>query len=201
MNMDSDKAQRTHDVRQRTFAVARKFDPKTILRTGFLGPCVAFYGINPNKGVVFMSHIDGRVCGLESMVDELKHAADGDIQGFNLYLTTNYTFSLRLVVLALLALVASLLPGPDAYLFSGIFSVFFYLFFGSIIQIYIFSLYWFRTWKVLPKNPFQLFGRVEVSVDACSVIGPGEPRQDMLADSKARYKAHSGFCMRRLSDA
>jgi len=178
------------NVKQRTFAIAKKGDLKTVLRTGYIGPCVAFYGINVDKGVAFMSHIDGKICGLKSMVEQLKHEADGDLQGFSLYLTTNHTFTLR--ILALVAIATFLMQWPATCVFDAllVFAMTLYFCFGSVVQVYWIARIRFKTWKVVPEIPNQIFGRVEILIDASSTTGPDKPREESLSkkESKNLYR-------------
>ncbi len=87
---------RTLNVRQGAFAIATTQDTLNRLRTGNLGPCVAFYGINRRAGVTFMSHVDGNLCGFRALEDRLSSATNGDLESFALYATTNYTMTARL---------------------------------------------------------------------------------------------------------
>jgi hypothetical protein len=61
---EQEREHRTYNVRQRTFAVTTKRDRLSRLRTGYLGPCVAFYGLHAGKGVAFVSHVDGNLRGI-----------------------------------------------------------------------------------------------------------------------------------------
>lgn len=190
LETDGDLEEKTLNVRQGTFAVCKKGDRKSILRTGFIGPCVAFYGINADKGVAFMSHIDGKIFGLKAMVERLDRDAEGDLHGFSLYLTTNYTFTLRILVLALASILLSQLDQLavlDGLLIVGIL----YFFFGSVVQVYLLAVVRFGTWKVVPKNPWQVSGRVEALIDASSTTGPAKPCKDSLPfnESRKRYRS------------
>lgn len=78
----SNEDQRVLSVRQRCYAVVKKTDEKSVARKGYLGPCVAFYGINGSEGVAFMAHVDGHVRGLSGLIAELKRKAGGDLDGF-----------------------------------------------------------------------------------------------------------------------
>jgi hypothetical protein len=60
---DRQREERTLNVRQGAFAIVKRTDTLSLLRTGNLGPCVALCGVNERAGVVFMSHVDGNLCG------------------------------------------------------------------------------------------------------------------------------------------
>jgi len=184
--MSSYQEQKTLNVRQRQFAIAKEGDGKRVLRTGFLGPCVAFYGVNASKGVAFMSHVDGKICGLKTLVEQLKHDADGDLRGFSLFLTTNYTFTLRIIALVLIA-VLLWVYGTGPWWLSALFFLMPAAFcFASIAQIYWLARIRFKTWKVLLNNPWQVSGRVEVSIDASSKTGPNNPIKESRSEDDSK---------------
>jgi hypothetical protein len=185
---DSNQVEKTLNVRQRTFAVAKKGDRQSILRTGYLGPRVAF--INAAKGLAFISHIDGKICGLKSMAEQLKRQADGDLQGFSLYLTTNYTFTLRILAFVVIAICRCRQHELSA------FDAIFFISASAVAQIYWIERVRFKTWKVVPKNRWQVSGRVEVVVDASATTGPDKPRKKSLLSevSKVRYRYPHCWC-------
>jgi len=168
------------------FAVTTKQEELSILRTGFLGPCVAFYGINEKKGIAFMSHVDANLFGMGGLRDRLKEVAEGDLDGFSLYVTTNYTLTIRVISLILVCTSFRFVP-LAGWLAALAFVVMFS--FASLIQIYVFSAITFKTLCVKPRTPFQIWGRVEVTVDAASKVGPDKPRKEVIStdESKDRY--------------
>lgn len=183
-DMSSKQEEKTLNVRQRQYAIAKRGDSQSVLRTGYLGPCVAFYGVNPSKGVAFMSHVDGKVSGLKAMVEQLKLHVDGDLEGFSLYITTNFTCTLRIILL--FAAVYFLYAGwhSDWWLvwFIGFLGGAF-LCFGSIAQIYWVASVRFHTLKVRLNNPWQFSGRVEVSIDASAKTWPSTPIKESRSQS------------------
>lgn len=99
---------KTFNVKQRSFCVITKHSEFPILlRTGYIGPCVAFYGFNERQGVAFMAHIDGNVRGVGKLMERLKEAANGDLEGFSLYAATNWSLiwlsSVSLISIMLIA--------------------------------------------------------------------------------------------------
>ena len=186
------------NVKQRTFAVAKRDDRQSVLRTGNLGPCVAFYGIDRTRGIAFMSHVDGKTLGLNLMAKRLLAEAEGDLSGFELYITTNYTLTLRMVGLVVLICICLSLIDKWQLLIAAIAlgAVFCHLFFTSMALAYIFARIWFKTWKIALRMPKQFQGQIEVEVDATSSIGPDVPRRDTLSakEREAQYgPPHSWF--------
>lgn len=169
------------------FAVTTSQDKLSVLRTGNIGPCVAFFGINERSGVAFMSHVDGNLYGIGAMRDRLKEATNNDLDGFSLYFTTNYTLIARLAFLTFsifIYITFSLNCVTITMLGAGV-----YFLFGSLLQIFLFSAMVFKTVCVRPWNPWQFRGRVEITVDAASTKGPGTPLEETItkAESKERY--------------
>lgn len=177
---------RTLNVRQGAFAIATKQDTLNRLRTGNLGPCVAFYGINRRAGVTFMSHVDGNLCGFRALEDRLSSATNGDLESFALYATTNYTMTARL---GCLALVCAAYPWLPLWLWLGLIAVVVGFGCASLLQIYIFARRAFGTWRVKLCTPLQFSGRVEVSLDAASSGGPSVPQRETVSrdESERRY--------------
>lgn len=188
--MDNNQVKTTLDVKERTFAIAKKGERKTILRSGYLGPCVAFYGINAHKGVAFMSHVDGNIYGMKRMVEQLELEADGDLKGFSLYLTTNYTLAVRVIGLACIIafiIIWWLLNDVSALvLTTAVLAFWLYFFFSSIVQIYCLARIRFKTWNVVPDTPLQFCGRVEVSVDVFSTNGPSKAHREALPEKESK---------------
>lgn len=167
-----------HNVPERTFAVTTKDNPKHILRTGNIGPCVAFYGFNQN-GVAFMSHLDGMFKNSSGLTMRLNELTQNDLSGFSLYFTTNYFLAVRFLVLLLTL-------GSYPYLHVGLWAtlLLFVLIFGfwSIALVYIYSYVTFKTLRVQPKEPHGIWCRVEVSVDA------GAKNGNILRDSSQKER-------------
>ena len=166
---DSNAEQRTINVNQHTYAIARASDRKNILRTGNLRPCIAFYGIHHGHGVAFMSHIDGKICGIDAMVRTLDEMTGGDLEKFSLYFTTNYTIWLRIAVL-IAAIVSPVwlqrIPGDHAIFFGGLLLLALGFLWVSMVQILWCAWFRFNTWKVIPKMKFSFLGAIEASIDA-----------------------------------
>ncbi|WP_413216058.1 hypothetical protein [Paraburkholderia kururiensis] len=133
-----------------------------------------------------MSHVDGNLCGFRALAERLAKETGGDIAGFSLYFTTNYTISARVVALALACASFRWLP---ATISCGLLAVVLGFGFASLIQIYIFALRTFNTWRVKPRMRFQLGGRVEITVDSASTTGPERPQRETIptAESIGRY--------------
>jgi len=76
----------TETVRQRQFIVALKGDDENTLVTENIYTCMAFAGIDEDKGVVFLCHLNTFNCarGLPQLVDELRKHVN-DLSGFKLY--------------------------------------------------------------------------------------------------------------------
>lgn len=165
-----------------------KRDPKPVLRTGYIGPCVAFYGVNPDKGIAFMSHIDGNIVGLQEMSKQLDKASNKDLKGFFLFATSNYSWPLRLAILLLPVLghFIGLISAAEAAVLIGISAL--YLFW-SLALVYLYALCVFKTARVKTRIPLLCAGRLEVEVDA-SKAEPSRPIKDSLskADSKDLYE-------------
>lgn len=143
-----------------------------------------------------MSHVDGKTAGLDLMAKQLLEETKGDLSGFELYVTTNYTWELR--VIGLIAIIWFMLSRADISEFWGtaiVLGLFYYFFFGSATFIYIFARKWFNTWRVILRMPRQLWGCVEVEVDAASTTGPTHPRRDTLSteERERRYGATSSW--------
>lgn len=186
MNTEDEMLERkTLDVPQGCFDIAVKRGEKSILRTGNIGPCVAFCGHNSKKGVAFMAHVDGKVWGLGRMLEVARASNDGSLRGYSLFLTTNYTFSLRLSVL--LASLSWLVVSPDI-LAAGILIGVLLFGFGSIFQIYLYALLRFKTLNIRWITPWQFRGTVEVRLDVDSGAAPQARREILPVEQKeARY--------------
>lgn len=178
---------KTLNVPQGRFDVVVKQGEKTILRTGNIGPCVAFSGHNSTKGVAFMAHVDGKVWGLGRMLEVARANNDGSLRGYKLYLTTNYTFTLRLCLL--LASFGALVGWPSAGT-AGILSTVLLFGFASILQIYAYSLFRFKTLNIRWITPCQVRGTVEVRLDVNSDCPPQACREKLpVEQKKERYGA------------
>lgn len=177
--------QKTLDVPQGCFDIAVTRGEKSILRTGNIGPCVAFCGLNSTKGVAFMAHVDGKVWGLGRMLEVARASNDGSLRGYSLFLTTNYTFSLRLGVL--LASLIWLVVSRDT-LAAGILSGVLLLGFSSIFQIYVYALFRFKTLNIRWITPWQFKGTVKVILDVDSGAPPLACRENLpVEQKKERY--------------
>ncbi|MEX3845588.1 hypothetical protein [Paraburkholderia sp. BR10882] len=193
---EQNREERTYNVRQRTFAVTNKENRLSVLRTGYLGPCVAFYGIHTEKGVAFMSHVDGNLRGIDDLAARLKEETNGDLAGFSLYLSTNYTLLARFFVLAAILLyftAVAIVRGVDSLLgyfgWAAVLLACWWYCFRSVFAINRYAHKTFRKWWVKPNNPWQIMGRVEVSVDSTSRGEPDRARKETLwlAQSVGRY--------------
>ncbi|WP_199545393.1 hypothetical protein [Paraburkholderia kururiensis] len=120
------------------------------------------------------------------MAERLAKETGGDLAGFSLYFTTNYTMSARLVALLLACVSFRWLP---AVISCGLPAVVLGFGFASLIHIFIFAQRTFNTWSVTPRTRWQLTGRVEVTVDAASTAGPEMPQRETIpsAESIRRY--------------
>lgn len=183
-------------VRQRHYAVVKAVGEKSVARTGFLGPCVAFYGLNEAKGVAFMAHVDGYVWGLGKLITELKLATGGDLDGFEVALALNYKYCPRVLVLAAGCIWASWLAVAyvEWYLHILAFLVVamtVYACFGSALIIHLFSLYWFKRSTIKWRVTDKLYKRAEVEVDSASQTVLSGPQKDRLPPkiSKGKYGA------------
>lgn len=170
---------RAYHVPQRTFVVAPGTD-EFGLKTGYLGPCVAFYGRNRTNGVSFMAHIDGSLAGIDSLTTQLQKESCNRLQDFDLYVCSNYTLWLRFF--ALMAPIAwavslwsqgSCVTGAAIGLAVAIgdFS------FTSLIKICRYSKKTFDKYP-RPCMPWQVCGRVEVESDPNSPTGFSKPKRE-----------------------
>lgn len=179
------------NLRQRHFAVVRKSDRKSILRTGYIGTCVAFYGINRSKGVAFMAHIDGQIRGLEALIVELTSAADGDLEGFEIAMASNMKYWPR-VSAVIVGIVVTCYPfwGGPIWLLCIVFFVaaafWLYFCFGSLFLTYRFSRRWFTTTPIEWKAMDKCFRCVEVEVNSASNDKLAEPAPDRMTAKKSK---------------
>lgn len=182
---------KTLDVPQGCFDVVFKRGEKSILRTGNIGPCVAFSGVNSIEGVAFLAHVDGKVWGLGRMLKVASTHSNGSLQGYRLYLTTNYTFTLRLGLL--LASLGGLVVWPSV--FAAVILCFIIVFgFTSILQIYAYALFRFKTLNICWITPWQVRGTVEVWLEVDSGSPPQARWEDLPAEQKQeRYGTSYSF--------
>jgi len=77
---------RTVAVRQREYALGERGTTSSRLRTGNISTCMAFAGVDEEKGLVFLCHLDGFWCmpALKELANELQSRGD-DLAGFRLY--------------------------------------------------------------------------------------------------------------------
>jgi hypothetical protein len=142
-----------------------------------------------------MSHVDGNLRGIEPLAARLIKATEGDLNGFSLYLTTNYTLTLRFFLLfATTALLHWVHGVATFFAWLGLLVCVAWFGFGSLFAI---CRYACRTFGkcVTPDTPLQLWGRVEVTVDAASKVGPDTAREETLpiARSIDRYGPPPGW--------
>lgn len=172
------------DVRQRAFAIVNAGDKKSMLRTGNLGWCVAFYGFDPTRGIAFMCHIDGKVWGVNTMVRQLPRANDGSLRNYHLYVTANYTLvsgaAYLLFFLMVIWLSASV---PDTWRLIFVVAVLGFGFccaVGSLAQIYWLAWVVFKADRLNRRHRWQISGTVEVTLD--SATGPRGAQRDLRSD-------------------
>ena len=78
------------DVRQREYAIGQRGDPvNSLLITKNIATCTGFMGMHPDRGVVFLCHVDTPACtlGFKRLEADLR-AKVGDLSGFHLYTVT-----------------------------------------------------------------------------------------------------------------
>lgn len=190
---NSSQEENIFDVRQRTFSVTTAGDKKNVLRTGYIGPCVAFYGRHKDNKVVFMSHVDGNIFGYKNLEAKLKSLTNENLEGFSLYATTNYTISLRIFVILVSALIV--FSSAEKFFSSLIFLVALGFMFGSLIQIYLFSILRFKKSQFRLQRRCQPHGRITVSIDAASEDDPSPNKEPIEPEeSKKLYGPESGHC-------
>lgn len=173
-----------HDVRQRTFAVTTKTSRKHILRTGYIGPCVAFYGVN-DKGVAFMAHLDGSIGDSHLLTARLMHETKKDLSGFSLYFTTNYFLLVRLTALAMIVCSYKFFPSLNLCIWLALLACAADWCFRSIALVYLYSYRTFKTVRVMPREPDGFGFRVEVSVDAALKSGPARPSIEKISGKES----------------
>ncbi|WP_413460458.1 hypothetical protein [Herbaspirillum huttiense] len=177
------RAPGVHHVLERTFVVTTAADDFK-LKTGYLGPCVAFYGRHKRADVSFMAHIDGYFAGMDELTAQLRHASDDQLASFDLYFCSNYTLPLRFILLILSVVCAAFAwcqssSGSVAFpmLVTGLALVVAQFFFFSIVKICYYSK---RHFGKLPQAcmPRQIWGRVEVQSNPNSPTGFDAPRKE-----------------------
>ena len=170
---------RAYHVPQRTFVVAPATD-KFGLKTGYLGPCVAFYGRNKTNGVSFMAHIDGSLAGIDGLTTQLQEESSNILKDFDLYVCSNYTLPLRVFTLVVaIAVAARSWSQGDCWTVAFIALAFSigYFNFVSLIKIARYSKKTFGKYPC-PRMPCQCWGRVEVESDPNSPTGFKKPKRE-----------------------
>lgn len=194
----------TLNVRQRQFAIGKRGSSVSTVDTAYLGPRIAFYGVDAERGLVFLSHLDFHAVGLDRLISDLKEHTEGDLSGFEVYLTTGMSWWFRLLIAALGGCVAKLVvPHSRWSVYGAVFTAVgaTILFFWSQITLY----YYLRKSKTFSighirhlktKRPLG-FRRSGVKLDANSDLVQTGPYCDVRADSKSRFEAIEESCVVR----
>lgn len=191
----------TLNVRQRQFAIGKRDSRVSAIKTAYLGPCTAFYGVDRHRGLVFLTHLDLHACGLGRLVHELKRHTDGDLSGFEIYLATGMSWWCRLLVAGFLGWVAHIVTlhsewssGAAVVTGLGVATFFFWSRATLYLRLWRSKAFSISDIKYLKAKRSFGYGRCGVTLDANSELVQTDPYPDNEACSKIRFGARDDSC-------
>lgn len=195
VNQSRYKVKADVEVREREYEIGEKGTGVNVLKTGYLLPCIAFYGVNRDRGLVFLCHIDCHARGIDRIARDLKARTDGDRRGFELYVTSGMNPIMRVAAAVFFAFFVKQICHDHKMWADIAYAGVAYAFFGPLLFGYA-QLWWhFRTFAK-PRFLWGFGGRVEVTVDTSKGI-PDRPkfeRGTSAESSKSKFEPRKGSC-------
>jgi hypothetical protein len=183
------------EVREREYEIGEKGTPVNVLKTGFLLPCVAFYGINPDRGLVFVCHIDCHARGISRIVRDLDVRTGGDRRGFDVYVTSGLNPIERIAAGFLFVWFIEHICQHSPLLAGIAYVGLAYCLFGPMLFGYA-QLWWYFRTLARPRFLWGFGRRVEVTVDTSKRVPdhPSFERGNAATISKAKFGFRKESC-------